>query len=105
SPLLARSTASYWSSKTALLSYSSRPISVLLPSSTEPAVAIRRMSLRATARSWACSAAGECRSTGCWVAVIGGSPGGGRRGGAPWGGGPRRGAHGRVRGGDAGAAG
>jgi hypothetical protein len=37
--------------KTALLSNSSRPISVLLPSSTEPAVAIRRMSLRVVVSS------------------------------------------------------
>src|SRR3954453_8174444 len=34
-------------------------MSVLLPSSTEPAVAMRRMSLRAIAMSCACSAAAE----------------------------------------------
>src|SRR3979411_2004411 len=36
-----RSTEAHWSSITALESYSSRPISVDLPSSTEPAVAMR----------------------------------------------------------------
>src|SRR5215213_7650286 len=43
---LARSTDANWSSKMALESYSSRPIRVLLPSSTEPAVASRRSSIR-----------------------------------------------------------
>src|SRR5687768_5171537 len=41
---LARSTDASWSSKMALESYSSRPIRVLLPSSTEPAVASRSSS-------------------------------------------------------------
>ena len=39
------STAASWSSKMAFESNSSRPMSVLLPSSTEPAVANRRMSV------------------------------------------------------------
>src|ERR671929_1771912 len=38
-----RSTAASWSSRIDLVSYSRRPISVLLPSSTEPAVATRTM--------------------------------------------------------------
>src|SRR5215213_4179719 len=42
--LLTRSTASIWSAKTVLVSYSNRPMSVLLPSSTDPAVANLRMS-------------------------------------------------------------
>src|SRR5579871_4316185 len=43
---LVRSTASSWSSKICLESNSSRPISVDLPSSTEPAVAKRSISIR-----------------------------------------------------------
>jgi hypothetical protein len=39
------STASSWSSKIALESYNSRPMSVDLPSSTEPAVANRSRSI------------------------------------------------------------
>ena len=46
------STASSWSSKIDLLSYSSRPISVLLPSSTEPAVASLSSSIRSTPRAY-----------------------------------------------------
>src|SRR3954447_5090714 len=42
---LARSTEASWSSKMALESNSSRPIRVLLPSSTEPAVASRNSSI------------------------------------------------------------
>src|SRR5580693_2706986 len=53
---LVRSTDASWSSKIALESYSSRPIRVLLPSSTEPAVASRRMSM-------ACSLPGKGRRT------------------------------------------
>src|SRR5258707_11609183 len=44
--VLVRSTASIWSSNSDLASYSSRPIRVLLPSSTEPAVVRRRRSAR-----------------------------------------------------------
>src|SRR5437660_9850489 len=43
---LARSTDASWSSKMAFESNSSRPIRVLLPSSTEPAVASRSSSMR-----------------------------------------------------------
>src|SRR4051794_35165298 len=43
--LLVTETASIWSSKIAFESYSRRPMSVDLPSSTEPAVAILRSSL------------------------------------------------------------
>src|ERR1700709_544674 len=70
-------------SNTALLSNSSRPISVLLPSSTEPAVAMRRMSLRACAISAAAPAAaagaeeGERRVVFGGVRVSGGGSGGG----------------------------
>src|SRR5687767_5560512 len=42
---LARSTDANWSSKMAFESYSSRPMRVLLPSSTEPAVASRSSSI------------------------------------------------------------
>ena len=42
------STASSWSAKIALASSSSRPMSVDLPSSTEPAVAKRRRSIRSS---------------------------------------------------------
>src|SRR3954466_15322624 len=42
---LDRSTASNWSSKIALESNSSRPMSVDFPSSTDPAVANRKMSI------------------------------------------------------------
>jgi hypothetical protein len=45
--LLVRSTAASWSSRIDFESYSSRPIIVLFPSSTEPAVANRRMSISA----------------------------------------------------------
>src|SRR5918997_1586351 len=41
----ARATCSSWSSKIAFVSYSSRPMSVDLPSSTDPAVANRSSSL------------------------------------------------------------
>src|SRR5258708_33801266 len=44
-----RSTASSWSSKIDFESYSSRPISVDLPSSTDPAVANRNRSMRGAA--------------------------------------------------------
>ena len=46
--LLSRSRASSWSSYIFLLSKSSRPISVDLPSSTEPAVRKRSKSLRSS---------------------------------------------------------
>src|SRR4030088_47255 len=48
--LLVCSTDASWSSKIALESYSSRPMSVLLPSSTDPAVANRRMSIISSSR-------------------------------------------------------
>src|SRR5437870_4399779 len=48
---LTRSTASYWSSKICFESYNRRPMSVLLPSSTDPAVAKRRSSVIGSLRS------------------------------------------------------
>src|SRR5260221_2355591 len=55
---LVRWTASYWSASTDLVSYSSRPTRVDLPSSTEPAVARRKR-----ADTWVAGSAGASRST------------------------------------------
>src|SRR5947208_336097 len=59
------STCSSWSTRTCLESYSRRPMSVLLPSSTEPAVAKRSRSAGRSVRRRKTSSPSEMRAASC----------------------------------------